>query len=132
MTGCTLQFSFFGFVKSNIVRKHAVAAAAVFFRNFPVHFVDPYRFVVIIGSKSIAVIPAINSFYSVFPDGCIRSVAVIARGNRTVRGFLPGIILVIHYMTVVAGCRVIQHIRIPFGVVESGRAQPDNNSYTNR
>jgi len=132
MTGCTLQFSLFGFVKSNIVRKHAVAAAAIFFRHFPVHFVDPYRFVVIISSKSIAVIPAVDGFYSVFPYGCTRSVAVIARGNRTVRGFLPGIILVIHYMTVVAGCGVIKHVGIPFGVVESRGAQPDNNSYTNR
>jgi len=119
-------------MERDIMRKHTVASAAVFFRHFPVHFIDPYRFVVIIGSKSIAVIPAVDGFYRVFPNGCIRSVAVIARGNRTVRGFLPGIILVIHYMTVVAGCRVIKHVGIPFGVVESGRAQPDNNSYTNR
>jgi len=131
MTGCTLYLGVIGFMESDIMSKHIMAAPAVLFCYFHVHFVYPDRFMVIIRCKSIAVIPAVNGLYSVFADRCIWCMAVIAGSNRTMRGFLPRIILVIHYMTVIAGCRVIKHVRIPFGIVECSRAQPDNNSYTN-
>lgn len=69
---------------------------------------------------------AVRRLGRVFTDCIVRSVTVVARGDRPVARLLPAGVLFIHNVAICAGDRVIAHVRVAFGINE----REQSNSYS--
>lgn len=71
-------------------------------------------------------VPSIKSLGEIFGNKSFRSVTVIASCHRVVTGFLPGIVMGLHHMTVHTSFRVVGHIGMTFGINKGVEPQPDD------
>lgn len=70
----------------------------------------------------------IGGFDRVFSDQVMRSVAIVALGNRTVAAVDPSGVVVLHYMTIGARFRIVGQVGVAPGVHECVQAESDQHA----
>jgi len=106
MAANTIRSRIFVMTK-DLADQSLMARDAVIAENFAIAGPDANGFVKILQSEALGVPKPILGLGQVFADKIMRRVAVIARRNGMMTGFLPAIVLVTHDMAVHAGFRVV-------------------------
>jgi hypothetical protein len=114
-----------GFHRRNWMDQALVARATGLFGYSPVPLSDLYRLVKPAGRKIVRMPKSVPRLCSVFADKVGRRMAIIAGRDRSVTCSYPTVILVIHYVAISTGHRVIAHIRVTFAVPKCVNADPD-------
>src|SRR5215207_6245179 len=105
-----------------------VAGAARALRNFVVELVDADRLVEAAGREVERVPEAVARLGVVLAQQVVRRVAVVAAGDRAVRGLDPAVELLAHDVTVGARLRVVGQVRVAARVDEGEAADADDDA----
>ena len=76
----------------------------------------------ILHRKALGVVPAVFGLGEVLSNEVVRKMTIDTPGNVMMAGFLPGVILRIHNMTVRTGSWIRAEVGQPFGVAEGKRS----------
>lgn len=91
-----------------------------------------YRLVKAAEREVIRMPEAVRGFRVVFPDCIGRRVTVVAGGDGVMAGFLPTVVLLLHYVAVSAVSRIVAQVRIAFGIDErinaDSESQPESDA----
>lgn len=95
------------------MRHRGVAVPARALRDLPVPIVDADRILKPSRRERDRVVPAVERLRVVLPDDVVRSMAIVANGDRMVSGLRPCAEVVVHHVAVHASLRVIGQVRSP-------------------
>ena len=111
---------FFGPVDTDdeFVDEVRMTGEAVFLQDAGVRALDHDGLMKVLQREALGVMPAVLGFGEILPEETVREVAIDAIGDGMMAGFLPGIILRLHDVTVNADLGIVAHVREPLGVQE--------------
>ena len=98
---------------------------AVVLQDYAILALDHDRFMEILHGKAFGVVIAVFGLGQVFGEKGMWQMAIHAPGHMVMTGFLPGVVLRCHDVTVCTGRRIGAEIGEPFCILEGERAHPD-------
>ena len=93
---------------------------------------DPQGIRVVVKRERQRMKEAIVGFGDPLADWIMREMAVVTDRNVVMAGFLPGIVRLLHHMTVDAGLGIVAEITRPFTVAKGERSEAKNHSQEDR
>ena len=106
-----------------------VTAAARLFGYPAIAFGDLDRLVETVRSEVVRVPEAVRGLGVVLAKKVVRCVAVVAGRDGVVARFLPGVVLVIHYVAVSTARRIVAQVRVTLGVNKGVNADAGGKAY---
>ena len=107
----------------DIVDDVLMTFAAGVFRDTPAAFLDLDRLVKFVRRERERMKKAVLRFREILRNEPRRRVAIVARRDRAMAGFNPGIEMVLHDVAVGAGAGIVAEIRAAFGIDERVTAE---------
>jgi hypothetical protein len=134
MAGCSVAVhavdDFVAFTQQRLrfMQESRVATEAIVAKGILVASPDDYWLGKILKRECLGMQIAVFSFCEPFGDEFGRQMAINAGCRSVVAGFLPGVVLRLHNMTVHAGYGICAEIGQTLSVLESEKAKSENNS----
>lgn len=105
-----------------------VTSKTIFLKKLGVFLFDPYRFTKVLKGKSFGMMIAVLCFGKILGDESLGDMAIVACRDGMMGALSPRVELLVHYVTIFTGSRIVGEIRKPSTVVECVKPKTDKRS----